>query len=341
MQVMRLASLVYFTFLLLSVACSTQSPELTAAEDDPVIVAAGDIACSPTNNHFNGGLGDNTNNCRQLNTSNLVLAANPEAALALGDNQYDCGSYEAYLQSYDLSWGRFKSITKPAVGNHEYLTSGDPDCTAANDGAAGYYRYFGSAAGDPSQGYYSFDVGTWHIIALNTQCRSAGGCSINSPQGQWLQADLAAHTNYCTLAYWHIPLFSSGGRANNNSRAFWEMLYAGNADLILTGHDHTYERFAPQASDGTLDERRGIREFVVGTGGSNPTSFVSVEPNSEVRNDETAGILKLTLHPTSYDWEFIPEAGKTFTDSGSTDCHSPETAELPAKPSAPCCEALP
>jgi chitodextrinase len=253
--------------------------------------------------------------------------------LTLGDTQYYCGGYSAFLQSYDPTWGRVKPITHPAVGNHEYLTSGGTDCTAANAGAAGYFNYFGSAAGQPGQGYYSFDIGTWHIIALNSNCGDAGGCSATSPQGLWLANDLQTHTNFCTLAFWHIPLFSSGGRANHNSLAFWQLLYDNNADLILSAHDHIYERFAPQTPTGTLDTTRGIREFIVGTGGANHTSIVSVAPNSEVRNADTFGVLELTLHPTSYDWNFVPEAGKTFTDSGSTACHGATSDTTP--PTAP------
>ena len=200
-------------------------------------------------------------------------------------------------------------------------------------GAAGYFNYFGSAAGQPGQGYYSFDIGTWHIIALNSNCGDAGGCSATSPQGVWLANDLKTHTNFCTLAFWHIPLFSSGGRANNNSKAFWQLLYDNNADLILSAHDHIYERFAPQTPSGTLDTTRGIREFIVGTGGANHTSIVSVAANSEVRNADTFGVLELTLHPTSYDWQFVPEAGKTFTDSGSTACHGATSDTTP--PTAP------
>lgn len=324
-------ALVTVILIALAAACSkgtVTAPEPTATTallvSDPVIVAAGDIACSPSNPRFNSGQGDG-NYCQQLSTSDLVLEADPEAVLALGDLQYYCGSSETFLQSYDLSWGRFKAITRPVVGNHEYLTSPEgeegADCTTANEGAAGYFQYFGSAAGQPDQGYYSFEVGSWHIIALNSQCSQTGGCSADSPQGQWLQADLAAHPADCTLAYWHIPLFSSGGRANSNSRAFWDLLYAANVDVILNGHDHTYERFAPQTPDGQLDEMTGIREFVVGTGGANPTPFVSIEPNSEIRDDQTAGILKLTLHPNSYDWEFVPEAGRPFRDVGTTTCH--------------------
>jgi len=303
-----------------------------AVSSDPVIAVAGDIACDPTNSGFNGGNGS-SNSCREMYTSNLLLNANLSAVLTLGDTQYYCGGYSAFLQSYDPSWGRVKSITHPAVGNHEYLTSGGTDCTAANAGAAGYFNYFGSAAGQPGQGYYSFNIGTWHIIALNSNCGDAGGCSASSPQGQWLANDLQTHTNFCTLAFWHIPLFSSGGRANNNSKAFWQLLYNNNADLILTAHDHIYERFAPQTPSGTLDTTRGIREFIVGTGGANHTSIVSVAPNSEVQNVNTFGVLELTLHPTSYDWNFVPEAGKTFTDSGSTACHGATSDTTP--PTAP------
>jgi chitodextrinase len=266
-------------------------------------------------------------------TSNLLVNSGVSAVLTLGDTQYYCGGYSAFLQSYDPSWGRVKSITHPAVGNHEYLTSGGTDCTPANAGAAGYFQYFGSAAGQPGQGYYSFDIGTWHIIALNSNCGDAGGCSATSPQGLWLANDLQTHTNFCTLAFWHIPLFSSGGRANHNSLAFWQLLYDNNADLILSAHDHIYERFAPQTPSGTLDTTRGIREFIVGTGGANHTSIVSVAPNSEFSNVDTFGVLELTLHPTSYDWNFVPEAGKTLPDSGSTACHGATSDTTP--PTAP------
>jgi hypothetical protein len=205
--------------------------EVALADSDPVIAAAGDIACDPGNSHFNNGNGD-SNACRQKYTSDLLMNTGLAAVLDLGDNQYYCGGYQAFLQSYDLSWGRVKSITHPSVGNHEYLTSGGTDCSITNEGAAGYFNYFGASAGTPGQGYYSFDVGAWHIIALNSNCGDAGGCSTSSPQYQWLQADLAAHTNFCTLAYWHIPLFSSGGRAANNTKTFWQLLYNNNADVI-------------------------------------------------------------------------------------------------------------
>jgi hypothetical protein len=291
-----------------------------AAAGDPVIAAAGDIACDPSSSNFNGGNGSSSS-CRQRYTSDLLVNGNFAAVLALGDNQYYCSGYTAYAQSYNLSWGRVKSITHPAVGNHEYLTSGGTGCDASNTGAAGYFRYFGAAAGDPTKGYYSLNIGAWHLVALNSNCSSAGGCGKGSPQYNWLQADLAAHPTACTLAYWHIPLYSSGGRAAANMRTLWQVLYDNNADLVLEGHDHTYERFAPQNALGGLDRARGLRSFIVGTGGANHTSFTTIAANSEVRNSSTYGILALTLHATSYNWQFLHEAGKTFTDSGSASCH--------------------
>jgi chitodextrinase len=308
---------------------------VAAVGGDPVVAAAGDIACDPLNSNFNGGAGSSSS-CHQKQVSDLLVNAGLSAVLDLGDVQYYCGGYQAFLNSYDKSWGRVKSITMPSVGNHEYITDPAADrtgCDASNTGAAGYYKYFGAAAGQPGQGYYSYDVGTWHLIVLNSSCSGAGGCGPTSPQGKWLRADLAAHSNYCTMAYWHIPLYSSGGRASATYKTFWDALYAANADLVLAGHDHTYERFAPQDPNGVKDTSRGLREFVVGTGGANHTSFPTLFPNSEVRNSDTFGVLKLTLHPTSYDWQFVPEAGKTFTDSGTTNCHGTQTDTQP--PTAP------
>ncbi len=298
-------------------ATTTNTP---SAVTDPLIAAAGDIACDPTNSNFNGGNGT-SNVCRQLYTSNIIVNLQPAGVLALGDDQYYCGGYNAFLQSYALSWGRFNSIIHPVPGNHEYLTSGGTGCDSTNAGAAGYFNYYGAAAGTPGQGWYSYDIGAWHLIALNSNCGNVGGCSTSSPQGQWLLSDLAAHPNACTLAYWHIPLWSSGGRAASNMATVMQILYNNNADVVLSGHDHDYERFAPQDYMGNYDPDRGIREFIVGTGGANHTSFSTTAPNSEVRNDTTFGILQLTLHGASYDWQFIPEAGKTFTDSGTGNCH--------------------
>jgi hypothetical protein len=238
----------------------------------------------------------------------------PGTVFAVGDLAYPDGSDEQFAKCYGPTWGRFKDRTRPAPGNHEYHS----------DGASGYVRYFGAAAGDPKKGYYSYDLGEWHIIVLNSECAEVGGCGAGSAQEQWLRQDLKAHPAECTLAYWHKPLFSSGAAHGNDPevKPLWDALYAANTEVVIGGHDHGYERFAPQDPSGKLDPQRGIREFVVGTGGKNShRSFASPKPNSEVRQAHTFGVLKLTLHPTSYDWEFVPEAGKTFTDSGSGTCH--------------------
>jgi hypothetical protein len=311
--------------------------DIAQAAGDPIVAAAGDIACDPLDSHFNGGLGTSVH-CRHKYTSDLLVNGGYAAVLDLGDNQYYCGSYDAYMQVYDPTWGRVKAITHPASGNHEYLTAGGSSpatgCDSTNQGAAGYFQYFGSAAGTAGQGYYSYDIGTWHIIVLNSNCGNAGGCTPGTPQYNWLQNDLATHTNYCTLAYWHIPLFSSGGRAATNSKSFWQLLYNYDADLILTGHDHIYERFAPQDPTGAKDLAKGIREFVIGTGGSDHTSIPgAIAKNSELINNTTFGVLKLALHSTSYDWTFVSEAGATFTDSGTQQCHQNVPDTTP--PSAP------
>jgi hypothetical protein len=293
-------------------------PGPTPAADDPVIAAAGDIACDPV---------ESGAACEEASTASLMAEMpNLAAVLPLGDNAYYCGSLRSYEGSFDDTWGRFKSIMRPTPGNHEYLTSFSPGqaatgCDSSNAGARGYFQYFGDAAGERGRGYYSFDVGEWHVISLNTQCTAAGGCGLGSPQDQWLQQDLAATTKPCILAYWHIPLFSSGGRANPNSKNFWSRLYEAGADVVLNGHDHIYERFAPQDPNGAPDPERGIREFVVGTGGANHTSLEDVAPNSDVRNADTFGVLQLTLHDDGYTWRFVPRAGEAFTDFGSTACH--------------------
>ncbi len=261
-----------------------------------VLLAAGDIA----------GCGSEKDE-----ETAALLDGLPGTVLTLGDNVYPVGTDANFANCYDPTWGRHKDRTRPTLGNHEYL---DP-------GAQGYFNYFGAAAGEMGKGYYSFDVGDWHIIALNSECSAIGGCGIGDPQGQWLQADLAANPSACTLAYWHRPRFSSGKQGNKSTvRPFWDLLYAAGADVVLNGHDHTYERFAPQDPAGNADPGRGIREFVVGTGGKTLYDFRVPKPNSEVRNNLAPGVLKLTLHPTSYEWEFVPIAGQTFTDSGSAEC---------------------
>jgi hypothetical protein len=295
------------------------------ANGDPVIAAAGDIACDPGQPNFNGGAGA-SDACRQMATSDLLLGGKYDAVLALGDTTYYCSSYSSFTASFDPSWGRVKSLIRPVTGNHDYLTQagtlpGGAGCDATNAGAAGYFKYFGSAAGAPSGGYYSYDIGTWHLVALNSQCGQSGGCGPNSSQAKWLASDLAAHAGRCVLAYWHIPVFSSGGRASPSMTYIWKVLRDAGADVVLTGHDHTYERFAPQNETGSPDPARGIREFVVGTGGANHTSFVNTAANSEVRNDATFGVLRMVLHAGSYSWEFVAEKGASFTDAGSDVCH--------------------
>lgn len=289
---------------------TTAPPASAPAAAEVVVAAAGDIACAPSSGKFNDGEGTPTN-CRQKATADLMLGiAGLDAVLALGDIQYDTGELSAYHGSYDRSWGRLKSITYPAVGNHEYLTRD----------AAGYFTYFGSRAGDPSTGYYSVDLGAWHVVALNSNCSKVGGCGEGSPQLEWLRADLAAHPRACTLAFWHHPLFSSGQHGDNPGVApLWEALDAAGAELVLAGHDHDYERFAPQDARGNADPR-GMRQFVVGTGGKNHYRVGDLQPNSEAHSDDTYGVLRLTLRADGYDWAFLPEPGKVFTDSGSGTC---------------------
>jgi len=294
-------------------------------ESDPVIAAAGDIACDPQSTSFNNGAGTATA-CRQQHTSDLLLDPTVfpslTAVLPLGDLQYENGAYTKFLSSYDPSWGRLKAITRPVPGNHEYVTAG----------AASYYQYFGSTAGDPAKGYYSYDLGAWHLIALNSNCGPVGGCASGSPQEQWLKADLAATQSTCTLAYWHHPRFSSGGEHGNDSTydAFWRDLYASGADVILVGHEHDYERFARQ-TPGQVPDTRGIREFVVGVGGRSSYTFSTAQPNSEVRITQQFGVLKLTLHGSSYSWELVAE-NHTVLDSGTTTCSVPAAPDVPLSP---------
>ncbi len=267
-------------------------------QQEAVLIGAGDIA-----------------DCSDLagaEATAKLLEANPGTVMALGDLAYPNGTPDDF-KCYHKTWGRVKDRTRPAVGNHEFHSTG----------ASYYFQYFGSAAGDPKTGYYSYDLGAWHIVVLNSECQQVGGCEAGSSQEKWLRADLAAHPVGCTLAYFHKPRFSSGLNHGNDPEvgAFWKALYDYNAELILNGHDHDYERFAPQDPGGNADPKRGIREFVVGTGGKNHREFGIHKSNSEVRNNHAFGVLKLTLKTTGYDWKFIPEAGKTFTDSGSGSCH--------------------
>lgn len=307
----------------------TPSPAPTSSSD-PVIAAAGDISCDPLDPNFNGGAGMN-GDCEDRSVANLLTGQNLAALLPVGDVQYDCGPLAAFQQAYDKTWGRFKSISHPVVGNHEFGTeaeySGQPHTTCDSvpgQPAAGYYSYWGALAGDPSKGYYSYDIGSWHLIALNSTCNQGPnvGCVAGSPQEQWLRNDLATHSNYCTLAYWHIPRFTSGSVGNNaNYQAFWDDLYNAKADVIVNAHAHVYERFALQ-SPAEQPDANGIREFIAGTGGSDHhLQLGTVQPTSQVRDTSTYGVLELTLHSTGYDWRFIPNTPQGFTDSGSGSCH--------------------
>jgi chitodextrinase len=264
-------------------ACATGS-------NDPVITAAGDICGSPTD-------------CAP--TEKLLESINPTRVLTLGDNAYSTGSPTDYQNNYAPNWGKQLARTSPAPGNHEY----DYDSTAS-----GYFGYFGAQAPAP---YYSYDIGTWHLISLNGELSHSAG----SAEETWLKSDLAAHPAQCILAYWHEPRFSSGAEHGSDSSfdPFWRDLYAAGADIVLNGHDHEYERFAPQNPSAVADPK-GIREFVVGTGGDSHYLFAAPIANSEIRDNTSFGVLKLTLHASSYDWQFVPVAGATFSDAGSGTC---------------------
>jgi hypothetical protein len=303
---MRLIRPLFIVFVLVVILAGlvlaglvAQTEIALAQTGDPVLVAAGDIAnCNRTQDELTAQLLDG-------------IAG---TVVTLGDNAYPDGTLTQFTDCYGPNWGRFKDRTRPAPGNHDYHTPG----------AEGYYTYFGAAASpldtnctSNCRGYYSYNLGTWHIIALNSEIPYGAG----SAQEQWLRADLAANQRTCTLAYWHRPRFSSGRYGNNTSLIpLWQALYDYGADIVLNGHNHAYERFALQSPTGQADPSRGIREFVVGTGGAGLYTYPITTPvNSEVRSD-TWGVLKLTLHSTSYDWQFIPIAGQTFADAGSANC---------------------
>jgi acid phosphatase type 7 len=286
--------------LLALLGCAPERPPRPPSGE--VIVAAGDI-------------GD----CRREGdeaTARLVDDISDRTVLTLGDAAYPEGTAEDFEECYEPTWGRFKDRTKPIPGNHEYDTRG----------AEGYFDYFGKAAGDPEEGYYSYDLGRWHIVALNSNCEEVpGGCEASSAQVRWLKADLAANEDKsCTLAYMHHPRFSSGEKHGSTHyvKPLWDALYKAEADVVLSGHEHNYERFALQNPKGKADPEGGIRQFVVGTGGGKGT-YPILDPiaNSEVLNDDTYGVLKLTMRPKSYEWRFVPVEGERFTDSGSARCH--------------------
>jgi len=297
-KLLALSVVLFMSIALPSFTMLSERKASDEGEQEAVLIGAGDIA-----------------DCADLagaEATAKLLEANPGTVMALGDLAYPNGTAENF-KCYDQTWGRAKTRTRPAVGNHEFHSTG----------AAYYFQYFGAAAGDPKTGYYSYELGTWHVVVLNSECKEVGGCGAGSPQEKWLRADLAAHPVGCTLAYFHKPRFSSGLTHGDDLEmtAFWQALYDSNAELVLNGHDHDYERFAPQDPNGKADAKRGIREFVVGTGGKNHRQFAAPKPNSEVRNNDTFGVLQLTLKPNGYEWKFLPEAGKAFTDEGTGNCH--------------------
>jgi alkaline phosphatase len=282
---------------------AAQARNRSGSERSPVLLAAGDIADCQSH-------GDQA-------TAALIRTLAGTIA-TLGDNAYPAGSRQQFAACYGSTWGAEKWRTKPAPGNHEYETRG----------ARGSFAYFGAAAGQRGQGYYSYDLGAWHVIVLNSNCDEIGGCGTGSAQGKWLRADLAAHPAACTLAYWHHPLFSSGKEHGGDAamRPAWQLLYAAGADVVLAGHEHNYERFAPQDPNGRPDPERGIREFVVGTGGEGHYQFGKPFPTSEARNAETFGVLALTLRPRGYEWTFVPAGARrgtpgAFADTGRSVCH--------------------
>jgi acid phosphatase type 7 len=287
-----------------SVTPAVTPPASGAPADDPIIAAAGDIACAPTANKGAPA------NCDQAATAAQILALKPDAVITLGDNQYESNTADQYAAVFDKTWGQFKDLIHPTIGNHEYLT---PD-------AAGYFGYFGAAAGDPTKGYYSFKLGVWHVVVLNSECSHVGGCASGSPQEVWLNADLAANPTACTLVTWHEPRWSSGEHGDAVQMAtIWDDLVAAHVDLALAGHNHDYERFPALNADGNPDPS-GVQEIVAGTGGKNHYPF-SVPPiGGEIRDSTAYGILKLKLHPSSYDWQFLPAPGYSFTDAGSMPC---------------------
>ncbi len=307
---------------------------------DPVITAAGDISCDPVNPAFSGGT---ITACQQRATSNIINTLRPSAALTLGDNQYETGSLSNFNASFNLSWGIFKSLIHPAIGNHEGGEGGSN---------AGYFDYFNGSgvqtgqAGDRSSGYYSYNIGKWHLISLNSNCGtysfngSSNGCASGSTQENWLKTDLAAHPNVCTLAYWHVPRFSSGSTHHNDASTdtvytnFWTDLYSAGADIVLNGHDHDYERFAPLSPSGVVDASKGISEFIVGTGGDSQYSFTT-PVNGSLYRGVGYGVLKLTLHDSSYDWQFINAPGTSINDSGTTTCHKSPNINPPPDTSPP------
>jgi acid phosphatase type 7 len=297
------ASMALAVLLACTTAVLTAAPGVGQTTTTVTLVGAGDIAsCSDD---------------RDKATANVVANVSG-TVFTLGDNVYPTGTATQFQNCYHPTWGAQKTRTKPSAGNHDYYTLD----------ASGYFGYFGARAGDPTKGYYTYKRGSWRIIVLNSNCSEVGGCGELSPQGSWLTQTLTNYPAKCTLAYFHHPLFASTAAASTEVRPFWNILYDHNADVILSGHAHYYERFAPQLPDGTADGSRGIREFVVGTGGAPPENPMTSPraANSVVDSEKSPGVtaygvLRLRLSAGSYAWKFLPVAVETFTDSGTSQCH--------------------
>jgi len=293
------------------VSVGTERPG--AHQGGPVtVVAAGDIACDPRNPLFNNGWGSGQW-CRANAVDKVIQAVDPNAVLALGDEQYDVGRLTAFQQSYARSWGPELGRTYAVPGNHEYYISDD---------ANGYFTYFGAHAGPTRSGWYTVRIGDWRLIALNSNCGFVG-CTAGSRQFTWLRNTLDQRPSRCTVAIMHHPLISSGphGDDETHARPLWKLLYRHGVDLALVGHDHQYERFAPVNALGVKDLAFGIREFVVGTGGAEHYGVTSLHRYSQVHNSQTFGVLELSLRSGGYSWRFDPALGATFTDRGLATCH--------------------
>jgi acid phosphatase type 7 len=293
-----LTTISVMTLIAVAVVLFIMRPEAQAPPDSlapAVLVGAGDIAeCGSEADEATAALLDEI----------------PGTVATFGDNAYPKGRFEDFENCYEPSWGRHKERTRPAPGNHDF----------GEARGAAYYDYFGAAAGEPGKGYYSYALGSWRIIVLNSECHRAG-CERGSEQEEWLRTELARYRTRCTVAIFHEPRFSSGRYGNNaDYEPFWDALYEHGAEIVLNGHEHFYERFAPQTPDGEADPERGIRQFTVGTGGGNLRGFEEVQSNSEVRAS-VWGVLKLTLHADRYEWEFVSVEGEDFTDAGSGSCH--------------------
>lgn len=295
------------------------SSPATRHEGEIVVGAAGDIACGEATGPYAA--------CRYGETATLLDPV--DLVLPLGDLQYECGGAKDFGAYYEPTWGRYKAKTRPVPGNHEYPSAADLAAVCPGDSADArdYFAYFG-AADETGAGYYSFDLGSWHLVALNSNCGAIGGCGVGSPQEEWLRRDLAAHPTSCLLAYLHHPLFATGD-PTSAVQPLWQALYEAGADIVLAAHLHHYERFAPQRPDGTADPQ-GIRSFIVGTGGKDLEPLTgAIAENSEVRDDTTFGILQLTLRAESYKWVFVPVPSSVspFRDAGSGSCTGTTTPD--------------